>query len=129
MKEMEERKERKDAENEVIDRIGDLLWSLGGQEMAIATSKDMATIELAGRNPRLFFEAFIPEALPAMDLLPGETRDDAMKILGYLLQENIMYRGFACAILKTVVEPLAQQIADLGRSIETLNVALANKEA
>ena len=117
---------RKD--HDAIDKISDLLWAIGGQEMAVDATLTMASKDLEGRDPKGIIRDMYPKALELMEMLPEDTRDDANKFLGFLLSENVMYKGFGCCVITKIMEPLAKRIADLERTNETLSVALANKE-
>ena len=119
---------REGSRHDAIDRISDLLWAIGGQEMAVDATIRMAEKELAGRDPKEILGNMVPEALEMMDMLPEDTRADVIQFLGFLLSAHVMYKGFACCVITKIMEPLAKRIADLERTNDTLNVALANKE-
>lgn len=121
-------KMREESGHKAIDRISDLLWDIGGQEMAVDATIRMAEIELEGRDPKEILGNMVPEALEMMEMLPEDTRADVIKFLGFLLSAHVMYKGFAFCVITKIMEPPAKRIADLERTNETLKVALANKE-
>ena len=120
---------REGSGHDAIDRISDLLWAIGGQETAVNATIRMAKLKLEGLDPKKIIWDLVPEALELMEMIPNDTRDDAMQIIGFWLANNVMYKGFACSVITKIIEPLAKRIADLERTNETLNVALAIKEA
>ena len=122
----EEMRER--SGHDAIDRIGDLLWEIGGQEMAVDATIRMAELKLEGQDPKKIIGDLVPEALELMEMIPNDTRDDAMQVIGFWLADNVMYKGFACSVITKIIEPLARRIADLERANATLNAALAIKE-
>lgn len=119
---------REGSGHDVLDRLSDLLWKMGGQEMAVDATIKMAEMKLEGQNPKKIIGDLVPEALELMEMIPNDTRDAAMKVIGFWLADNVMYKGFACSVITKIMEPLARRIADLERANATLNAALAIKE-